>query len=220
MRSRQGSGAIVNTASILAANRHAEYPPLCCQQTCCGGLNQSCCTPFPQSRGIRPFMLHPIERQSITYGRLRQRWLAQTPAGFKFCLKFPRAITHNGSLVPYLPQAQAFITQMQALGDRLGVMFIQLPPNYSPSSGFSDLSNFLSGLPRQDANIAFYANSIRFSSRAIGKSHLARRMDESNSNLGWSEILKYTCSCIVRSRQSLQLMRVIYTIFSLDRVLL
>lgn len=82
------------------------------------------------------------------------RWIAQTPAGFKFCLKFPRAITHNGLLAPYILQAQAFIPKMQELGDRLGVMFIQLPPNYSPSTGLADLTAFLTQLPCRDVSIA------------------------------------------------------------------
>ena len=102
---------------------------------------------FPAVEGNTTFYATP-DRVTI------DRWLAQTPPGFKFCLKFPRAITHNGLLEPYLLQAQAFITQMQELGDRLGVMFIQLPPHYSPSIGFADLSNFLTQLPRQDVNIA------------------------------------------------------------------
>jgi uncharacterized protein YecE (DUF72 family) len=82
------------------------------------------------------------------------RWIAKTPAGFKFCLKFPRAITHNGLLAPCILQAQAFITKMQELGDRLGVMFIQLPPNYSPSTGLADLTAFLTQLPCRDVSIA------------------------------------------------------------------
>jgi uncharacterized protein YecE (DUF72 family) len=83
-----------------------------------------------------------------------ERWISQTPPGFKFCLKFPRAITHNGLLKPSILPAQAFITQMQALGDKLGVMFIQLPPNYAPSEGFTDLTTFLTALSRQDVSIA------------------------------------------------------------------
>ncbi len=80
------------------------------------------------------------------------RWITQTSPGFKFCLKFPRAITHNGSLEPYLLAAQAFITQMQALGDKLGVLFIQLPPNYAPSDKFADLAAFLTGLACRDVS--------------------------------------------------------------------
>jgi uncharacterized protein YecE (DUF72 family) len=102
---------------------------------------------FPAVEGNTTFYAIP-DRATI------DRWIAQTPPGFKFCLKFPRAITHNGSLEPYLPAAQAFIVQMQALGDRLGVLFIQLPPNYAPSARFTDLTAFLTGLICRDVSIA------------------------------------------------------------------
>jgi uncharacterized protein YecE (DUF72 family) len=102
---------------------------------------------FPAVEGNTTFYAIP-DRATI------DRWIAQTPTGFKFCLKFPRSITHNGSLAPYLPAAQAFIAQMQALGDRLGVLFIQLPPNYAPSDRFADLTAFLTGLACRDVSIA------------------------------------------------------------------
>jgi uncharacterized protein YecE (DUF72 family) len=102
---------------------------------------------FPAVEGNTTFYAIP-DRATI------DRWIAQTPPGFKFCLKFPRAITHNGSLEPYLPAAQAFIAQMQALGDRLGVLFIQLPPNYALSARFTDLTAFLTGLICRDVSIA------------------------------------------------------------------
>ncbi len=98
---------------------------------------------FPAVEGNTTFYAIP-DRATI------DRWIAQTPSGFKFCLKFPRAITHNGLLEPYLPAAQAFITQMLALGDRLGVVFIQLPPNYAPSDRFTDLAAFLTRLTCRD----------------------------------------------------------------------
>jgi uncharacterized protein YecE (DUF72 family) len=94
---------------------------------------------FPAVEGNTTFYAIP-DRATI------DRWIAQTPPGFKFCLKFPRAITHNGLLEPYLMAAQASIAQMQTLGDRLGVLFIQLPPNYAPSERFADLAAFLTGL--------------------------------------------------------------------------
>jgi uncharacterized protein YecE (DUF72 family) len=102
---------------------------------------------FPAVEGNTTFYAIP-DRAII------DRWIAQTRPGFKFCLKFPRAITHNGSLEPYLAAAQAFVTQMQALGDRLGVLFIQLPPNYAPSERFADLAAFLTGLICRNVSIA------------------------------------------------------------------
>jgi uncharacterized protein YecE (DUF72 family) len=101
---------------------------------------------FPAVEGNTTFYAIP-DRQII------DRWIAQTPPEFRFCLKFPRAITHNGLLEPYILAARSFVSQMQQLGERLGVMFIQLPPNYAPDK-FADLTAFLTALPRQEVKIA------------------------------------------------------------------
>ncbi|MBW4661095.1 MAG: DUF72 domain-containing protein [Drouetiella hepatica Uher 2000/2452] len=77
-----------------------------------------------------------------------QRWVAETPASFKFCLKLPRDVTHQGLLTPAIPQAIAFLEQVQGLGDRLGPFFAQLPPSYSPDR-LDDLRCFLTALPRR-----------------------------------------------------------------------
>ena len=74
------------------------------------------------------------------------RWAAQTPPGFQFCPKLPRQITHQGRLVPQLPELLSFLERMQGLGDRLGVLFAQLPPNYGPAE-FEDLAAFLHACP-------------------------------------------------------------------------
>lgn len=81
------------------------------------------------------------------------RWAAETPDGFEFCLKLPRTITHQGTLVPNLPQAIAFLDLMRGLGDRLGPLFAQLPPSYSPDR-LEDLATFLKGWPHQDVPLA------------------------------------------------------------------
>ena len=73
------------------------------------------------------------------------RWAAQTPTSFKFCPKLPKAVTHGGLLQSRLPEAQAFMERMETLGDRLGPVFAQLPPHYSPSYS-EDLTAFLQGL--------------------------------------------------------------------------
>jgi uncharacterized protein YecE (DUF72 family) len=73
------------------------------------------------------------------------KWVAQTPTGFKFCPKLPRQITHNGMLAEAIAPAISFIELMQELGDRLGIIFIQLPPAYSPGE-INDLRKFLRAL--------------------------------------------------------------------------
>ncbi len=71
------------------------------------------------------------------------RWRTETPVGFKFFPKLPKSVTHNGRLMTYLPQAFQFLELMQGLGDRLGGLFLQLPPSYS-AAHFADLELFLS----------------------------------------------------------------------------
>jgi len=71
------------------------------------------------------------------------QWVAETPDTFRFCPKIPKAISHEGKLMDYADRAHAFVDVMTQLGTRLGPMFLQLPPRYSPGL-FGDLQAFLS----------------------------------------------------------------------------
>ncbi|MBP0020499.1 MAG: DUF72 domain-containing protein [Cyanobacteria bacterium SBLK] len=82
-----------------------------------------------------------------------ERWAAQTPSGFHFCPKMPKSVTHGDLLMAQLAGAIAFLERMEGLGDRLGVIFIQLPPSYS-SESFGDLASFLSQLAKKDYKFA------------------------------------------------------------------
>ncbi|MGL5083031.1 MAG: DUF72 domain-containing protein [Microcoleaceae cyanobacterium] len=81
------------------------------------------------------------------------RWIEQTPADFKFCLKLPREITHTGLLAPKISQALEFLDQMQALGTRLGPIFAQLPAQYAPTH-LEDLQVFLEAWPQDRTALA------------------------------------------------------------------
>ena len=81
------------------------------------------------------------------------KWAETVPDGFKFCPKFPKLITHQGPLKPQRQAALAFIDLMQGLGDRLGPIFVQLPPSYAPNQ-LNDLAHFLRELPSQSVKIA------------------------------------------------------------------
>lgn len=72
-----------------------------------------------------------------------RQWVEQTPETFRFCPKIPKAISHEGKLMDYKDRARAFVDAMKGLGSRLGPMFLQLPPRYSPKL-FGDLEAFLS----------------------------------------------------------------------------
>lgn len=71
------------------------------------------------------------------------RWYAQTPDDFQFCLKLPRSLTHNGLLAPKISETRDFLEHVAHLRQKLGVVFVQLPPHYSPAH-FQDLAAFIS----------------------------------------------------------------------------
>ena len=71
-----------------------------------------------------------------------EKWATQTPAEFKFCPKLNRQITHRGLLLPYVNEALNFLERITGLNSRLGTIFIQLPPSYSPQY-LDDLTKFL-----------------------------------------------------------------------------
>jgi uncharacterized protein YecE (DUF72 family) len=69
------------------------------------------------------------------------------PATFRFCPKVPKAISHEGKLLDNVERARGFVELMRQLGPRLGPMFLQLPPRYSPKL-LADLQGFLAQWPR------------------------------------------------------------------------
>jgi len=74
-----------------------------------------------------------------------ERWAAQTPAAFRFSAKLPRAITHEGRLRGARPILERFLDEAGALGDRLTVLLVQLPPSLSfetrPVRAFFELAH-------------------------------------------------------------------------------
>jgi uncharacterized protein YecE (DUF72 family) len=63
------------------------------------------------------------------------KWAASTPSDFHFAVKVPRAITHDARLVNVEEHLAKFLSECSALGDKLGLLLIQLPPSlkFDPS---------------------------------------------------------------------------------------
>lgn len=57
------------------------------------------------------------------------RWVATTPADFRFAVKLPRRITHDARLVDAEVQVAAFRTEAEQLREKLGPLLVQLPPS-------------------------------------------------------------------------------------------
>ena len=64
------------------------------------------------------------------------RWLASTPADFRFAVKLPKRITHEARLIDSQALVAAFRAEAQHLGDKLGPLLVQLPPSlvFSPAA--------------------------------------------------------------------------------------
>lgn len=60
-----------------------------------------------------------------------RRWAASVPAGFRFSVKMPKAISHAARLRDCDALVDGFLAQVAELGDTLGCLLLQLPPSLS-----------------------------------------------------------------------------------------
>jgi uncharacterized protein YecE (DUF72 family) len=76
-------------------------------------------------------VLNCVEINSSFYRSHRQetyrKWAELTPLGFRFSVKLPRSITHDGRLRRARVPLQRFAEEVSGLGERLGVLLVQLP---------------------------------------------------------------------------------------------
>lgn len=79
------------------------------------------------------------------------RWAAAVPRQFRFAVKLPRSLTHEARLAGGGHLLEAFLAEAGALGDRLGVLLVQLPPSLDfdrkvAGAFFGDLRSRFQGL--------------------------------------------------------------------------
>jgi uncharacterized protein YecE (DUF72 family) len=58
-----------------------------------------------------------------------ERWAASVPGDFRFAVRLPRLITHVNRLVDVDDVRDLFLEQAQGLGEKLGTLLVQLPPD-------------------------------------------------------------------------------------------
>jgi len=58
-----------------------------------------------------------------------EKWAASVPEHFRFSVKIPRTITQNHRLMRYGSELDRFLEEATGLGDKLGVLLVQLPPS-------------------------------------------------------------------------------------------
>ncbi|WP_328822338.1 DUF72 domain-containing protein [Aquipseudomonas guryensis] len=61
------------------------------------------------------------------------RWAKLMPAGFRFCAKLPRDISHTTDLREQLAAAQDFLNLLAPLGERCSPLWLQLPASFGPA---------------------------------------------------------------------------------------
>ena len=99
-----------------------------------------------------PFYAERLSTTEINYTFHRipalktiDNWKALTPTQFRFALKAPQKITHWSKLRECADTLRYFQDVTGALGDKLGPVLFQLPPNFKKDTLV--LGDFLNGLP-------------------------------------------------------------------------
>lgn len=91
-----------------------------------------------------------VEMDSTFYGtptaEAVKRWAAVTPSHFQFCPKTPRTITHDLRLNNTQTLMGQFLDTMYLLGDKLGPILLQFPPDFT-SEERPNLETFFATLP-------------------------------------------------------------------------
>lgn len=111
---------------------------------------------LPKDERLRAYSrrLTAVEANSTFYAMpplsTVQKWAAETPESFRFCPKFPKAISHTAGLKMVKAQTASFLGVMRTLGPRLGPLMLQLPPGFGPSR-LGVLRDYLEALPGHQA---------------------------------------------------------------------
>jgi uncharacterized protein YecE (DUF72 family) len=91
-----------------------------------------------------------VETNTSFYGLPRPatlvNWVESTPPGFTFCLKFPRAISHDKRLLNCKEESIAFIDVLRSLGPAAAPAFLQLPPDFTRQRFGKTLAAYLDWL--------------------------------------------------------------------------
>jgi uncharacterized protein YecE (DUF72 family) len=111
---------------------------------------------FPARTPARDFLrlysrrMTTVEGNTVFYAipstETVERWRSETPSTFRFCPKITRTISHASSLDTSKNETLFFADRMRGLKDRLGPMFLQLPPAFTPEH-ISQLQAFLEFWP-------------------------------------------------------------------------
>ncbi|HEX4791332.1 MAG TPA: DUF72 domain-containing protein [Actinospica sp.] len=104
--------------------------------------------PLPSRERLRAYagLCNAVEGNTTFYATPSREtvatWAEQTPADFRFVLKLPRTVTHEGRLGDVDAPLRSFLTAIEPLGPRAHALWVQLPPSFGPG-GLDALAGFL-----------------------------------------------------------------------------
>ncbi|HEX3817471.1 MAG TPA: DUF72 domain-containing protein [Chthoniobacterales bacterium] len=114
---------------------------------------------LPASKML-PFYAERFSTTEINYtfhripsAKTIENWSKLTPENFRFALKAPQKVTHFAKLRDCADTLEYFCRVVSALGERLGPVLFQLPPNFKKDA--ERLGDFLRELPAMRAAFEF-----------------------------------------------------------------
>ena len=66
------------------------------------------------------------------------KWAAETPPGFRFCMKANRGLTYSAEAFDKVGLALIFTSRIAVIGERLGPVLLQFPPTRQKNIGLLD----------------------------------------------------------------------------------
>lgn len=115
-------------------------------------------------------VFHSVEIDSTYYAIPSENsirsWFERTPPHFKFSVKLISEITHKKRLRESESDLQAFVDRVRLLGQKLGVVLIQLPPDFSPSE-FGAFKKFCGLLPDDLRFAVEFRNPVWYGERTV-----------------------------------------------------
>jgi uncharacterized protein YecE (DUF72 family) len=153
---------------------------------------------LPQREWFTHYSRHfPTVEINYTFYRLPAaktfvRWRDQSPSGFTYALKAPRSITHLKKLRDCSDLLEVFLERARLLGDKLGPILYQLPPNWKCDA--SRLGDFLGIVPEDLVQVFEFRDQSWYCDRVLGL------LAESNVGFCYSSLPGLACPLVSTGR--------------------
>lgn len=98
-------------------------------------------------------------------------WRRETPDDFRFAVKVPGEITHEARLEGHPKRLEEFCRRASRLGDGLGPVLVQLPPDFGPDEGGEALASFLEARPPGPEFVVEFRDRAWLNGEVLGLLH-------------------------------------------------